>query len=102
MKKISEEEVKHIAYLARIKLSDEEVKMYTKQLETILEYMDKLNELDTKNIEPVSHIISVLKNTNLQCNYREDEAKDSGLQEEILSITPDRVGKFFKVEKVIE
>ena len=102
MKKISKQEVQHIAYLSRLALTDEELELYSKQLEVILEYMDKLNNVDTTNVEPVSSIIMLYKNIEKKPYYREDVPKESDCKNEILQNAPQRVQNYFKVEKVIE
>jgi len=102
MKKISKQEVQHIAYLSRLALTDEELELYSKQLEVILEYMDKLNNIDTTNVEPVSSIIMLYKNIEKKPYYREDVPKESDCKNEILQNAPQRVQNYFKVEKVIE
>ena len=102
MKKISKQEVKHIAYLSRLALTEEELELYSKQLEVILDYMDKLNNVDTTNVEPVSSIIMLYKNIEIKPYYREDVSKESMCGKEILQNAPQRVHNYFKVEKVIE
>lgn len=93
--KISREEVKHIANLARLKLSDEEESLMTQQLNNILIYMEKLNELDTSNIEPMHHAVE-------QVNVmREDKPKPSLTSERALSNAPQQNGTFFVVPKVL-
>ncbi|MEN3014133.1 MAG: Asp-tRNA(Asn)/Glu-tRNA(Gln) amidotransferase subunit GatC [Endomicrobiia bacterium] len=101
MRKITKEEVKHIAYLSRLALTEEELEIYSEQLEIILEYMDKLNSVDTSNVEPVKNILK-LYNLDIKPHYREDIPKDSGCQKEILENAPQRVHNYFKVEKIIE
>lgn len=102
MKKITKNEVEHIAYLARLALTEEEVELYSQQLEVILEYMDKLQEVDTEKIEPLTNIIKMYKNLNVKPSYRDDQPQQSSCQKELLDNAPQRVGNFFKVEKVIE
>ncbi|MCS7150866.1 MAG: Asp-tRNA(Asn)/Glu-tRNA(Gln) amidotransferase subunit GatC [Endomicrobia bacterium] len=102
MNKITKDEVKYIAYLARLGLTEEEIELYSKQLEVILEYMDKLKEVDTTNVEPLTNIIKLYTNENVQTSLREDEVMDSGCQKQILENAPEKVGNYFKVEKVIE
>jgi aspartyl-tRNA(Asn)/glutamyl-tRNA(Gln) amidotransferase subunit C len=92
---VSLKEVEKIAFLARLKLSDAEKKSMTKQLNIILEYMNKLNEVDTSNVEPLSHPFNI---TNV---YREDKRKKSLPVEKALQNAPDRSGNYFKVPKVI-
>ncbi|PJA98215.1 MAG: Asp-tRNA(Asn)/Glu-tRNA(Gln) amidotransferase GatCAB subunit C [Ignavibacteriales bacterium CG_4_9_14_3_um_filter_30_11] len=93
---ISKEQVKHIAKLARLKLNDEELESYTKELSSILDYIEKLNELDTANVEPLTHPI---ENNNV---FREDELEDSVSREDALKNAPKEDGKYFKVPKVIK
>lgn len=94
--KISLEEVSHIARLARLHLSEEEKEKFSIQLSNILTYMEKLNELDTSDIEPTSHVIT-LKNV-----FREDKLEPSLSSEEALRNAPDRSGNFFRVPRIIE
>lgn len=88
-------DVEHIAELARLKFSKEELENFTHQLNQILEYMDKLNELDTENVEPLSYPV---EGNNI---FREDELKPSISREEALRNAPDSDDEFFKVPKVI-
>jgi len=89
-------EVEHIAELARLKFSEDELQNFTNQLNQILEYVEKLNELDTENVEPLSHPI---EGNNV---FREDILKPSISREEALKNAPDSDNEFFKVPKVIE
>ncbi|HKZ72047.1 MAG TPA: Asp-tRNA(Asn)/Glu-tRNA(Gln) amidotransferase subunit GatC, partial [Nitrospirota bacterium] len=57
--KITRKEVEHVAKLARLALREEEVEQLTRQLSDILTYVEKLNELDTRNVEPTSHVLPV-------------------------------------------
>ncbi len=67
--KLTKQEVQHIADLARIKLSEKDEEKFQEQLSSILDYVNKLNEVDTKGVEPVSHVSGL-------CNIlREDEIK---------------------------
>ncbi|OGL41296.1 MAG: asparaginyl/glutamyl-tRNA amidotransferase subunit C [Candidatus Schekmanbacteria bacterium RIFCSPHIGHO2_02_FULL_38_11] len=93
---ISKEEVKHIAKLARIEFSEDEINRFTEQLSTILNYVSKLDELNTEDIVPTSHVID-LKNC-----FRDDEIKSSLPVEESLRNAPQREKFFFKVPKIIE
>ena len=88
-------DVEHVAKLARLQFSKEEIEKFTRQFNHILEYMQKLNELDTTNIEPLSHVIE-LNNV-----FRKDEVRLSYSVEEILKNAPSKTEKFFKVPKVI-
>ncbi len=88
--------IEQIAELARLNLKPEERMKLTKDLEAILAYVDQLQEIDTRKIEPTSHVLP------LQNVFRKDEAKPTRISEAVLSHAPKREGKFFKVPKVIE
>jgi len=94
--KISAEQVKYVADLARLELSPEEQEEFTAQLNAILEYMDQLNELETSGVEPTSHVLP-LRNV-----LREDVAGPSLTVEEVLANAPDQEQGHFKVPKIIE
>ena len=94
--KISKEEIEHIALLARLSLSEEEKELFGTQLSSILDYMEKLNELDTKNIEPTSHVLS-LNNV-----MRDDISTPSIPREDALMNAPSGTEKLYKVPKIIE
>ena len=94
--KITKDEVEYVAHLARLDFSEEEKVKFTSQLNDILMYMDKLNEVDTAGIEPMSHAIA------LQNVFRDDTVKDSLSHELSLSNAPEARGPFFRVPKVIE
>ena len=88
-------DVEHIAELARLKFSEKELDNFTHQLNEILSYVEKLNELDTENVEPLSHPV---ENTNV---FRDDEVMPSVKREEALKNAPNKNESFFKVPKVI-
>jgi aspartyl-tRNA(Asn)/glutamyl-tRNA(Gln) amidotransferase subunit C len=94
--KISKEEVKHIAMLSRLDLDEKEIAVYQDQLSRILEYVEKLSEIDTSHVEPVSHVIE-LNNV-----MRQDIVKPSLPRDEALKNAPDPSDKFFRVPKIIE
>lgn len=94
--KITRKEVEYVAHLARLKLSEEEAENFTSQLDQILTYFEKLNELDTKDIEPTAHCIPMVN------AFREDEVKQSLPVEDSLANAPAKEGNFFKVPKIIE
>ena len=94
--KISKEEVRHVAKLARLKLSNDEAGLYQKDLNSILGYVEELEELDTDNIEPMSHVLE-MKNV-----WREDIPNDDKNRESFLSNAPMREKDFFKVPKILE
>ena len=89
-------EVEHVAKLARLELSESEKDEFTRELNEILDFVTKLNELDTTGIEPTAHAIPV---TNV---FRPDAVTPSLDPEVTLSNAPDRIGDFFKVPKSIE
>ena len=94
--KISSQEVEYVAHLARLEITPKEKEKFTVQLNDILGYIDKLNELNTKGVEPMSHAIAV---TNA---FREDKILDSIGTEKSLVNAPDVRGEFFRVPKIIE
>ena len=89
------EEIKHIAKLARIELTGEELEKFRSDLAQILGYIEVLKTVDTDGVEPLAQV------TGLQNVFREDEAENSGLQDEIISRAPNRTGRFYKVKKVL-
>ncbi len=92
---VSKDDVKKIAELARLEFSDSEIDNYTVEMNEILGYVEKLNELDTENVEPLSHPI---ENNNV---FREDIKKSSTERERALKNAPDNTSEHFKVPKVI-
>jgi aspartyl-tRNA(Asn)/glutamyl-tRNA(Gln) amidotransferase subunit C len=94
--KIDREEVKHVARLARLELSEEEIERFTAQLSAILEYMDQLNEVNTEGIEPTSHILEF---TNV---FKKDQVEIGPWGSVSLSNAPAQEHKHYKVPKIIE
>lgn len=94
--KIDEKEISRVSKLARLELSDEEKNEFSKQLSDIISYVEKVNELDTKNIMPADHIVD-LKNV-----YREDKALDSLEIEKIEKMSPKFENGHIVVPKIIE
>ena len=92
---VTKRDVEKIAELARLKFSDEKLNNFTPQMNEILNYMEKLNELDTKNVEPLSHPV---EQTNV---FRNDEIKFSISTGEALKNAPVKDEHYFKVPKVI-
>ena len=92
---VTRKDVEYIAELARLKFKEEELESFTHQLNEILSYVDKLNELNTDNVEPLSHPV---ENINV---FRNDELKKSISTEDALKNAPDKTEKHFKVPKVI-
>ena len=98
--KLTHQEVLKIADLARLELSPDEVEKYSTQLSAILNYVEKLNLLDVKNIEPTAHAVMVP--TPLRPDVGTDPAlAGSPLLENSLANAPDREDSFFKVPKVL-
>ena len=92
---VTKKDVEYIANLARLSFNDEELENFTHELNEILNYVEKLNELDTKNVEPLSHPV---ENNNV---FRADEVKPSIDREDALKNAPERTEEFFVVPKVI-
>lgn len=94
--KIEIKDVEHVAALARLELSDAEKRQFAEQLNAILEYAEKLNELDTDNVQPTSHVIPMVN------VMREDEPRPSWPLEEVLKNAPDEEDGQFKVPAVLD
>jgi len=94
--KITRETVEYVAHLARLELDPQEIEQYTGQIDSILQYMDSLNTLDTDGVEPTSHAVPV------KCVMRDDVEKASFASEESVSNAPERIDTFFKVPPIIE
>ncbi len=97
MKLIDKDTVKHIAKLSRLSLAEEEVELYSKQLGDILLYISKLNQLNTDDVEPMSHVLPCLVNVE-----RPDAPAVSFSTEQALANAPEKDGDFFRIPKVIE
>ncbi|MCD6186907.1 MAG: Asp-tRNA(Asn)/Glu-tRNA(Gln) amidotransferase subunit GatC [Desulfuromusa sp.] len=94
--KISQKDVEHVARLARLTVVPEELKSLTEQMDAILGYVDKLNELDTTGVEPMAHAVPM---SNV---FREDEITPVIGTERALQNAPQSEDGYFKVPKVIE
>lgn len=97
---LNDKEVKHIASLARIKISDKEEKDLKKDLSSILEYIDKLNEIDTTEVEPL------YQTTGLVDSFRTDEPRgefkmDEDLNNKLIGQAPHKKDRFLKVKSVL-
>jgi aspartyl-tRNA(Asn)/glutamyl-tRNA(Gln) amidotransferase subunit C len=88
-------DVEHVAHLARLSFSDEEKARLMIQLNSILDYMDELNAIDTSGVEPLSHVIE------LQNVFRKDVCTPGVSREEALRNAPSHSDAFFNVPKVI-
>ena len=99
--KISREDVLRVADLAYLDLSDSELETYRKQIDEILEYAGKLNELDTSNVEPMAQVLA--DDQTADATLREDVVVPcGGVAAEILKQAPDPEPPYFRVPKVIE
>ncbi|MFA9558412.1 Asp-tRNA(Asn)/Glu-tRNA(Gln) amidotransferase subunit GatC [Evansella sp. AB-rgal1] len=96
MARISKEQVTHVANLARLEFSEDEIEMFAKQLDDIISYAEQLNELDTTNVEPTSHVLDI-KNV-----LREDKVRPSLDQKDVMKNAPDHSDGQFKVPSVLE
>jgi len=92
---VSRDDVQHVAQLARLDFSDDEEERMADELSQILDYVDKLNELDTSGVPPMSHVLDV---TNV---FRDDDIEERIDQEQALEPAPDQEGGYFKVPKVV-
>ena len=88
--------VKHISKLSRISIDEEKAKKLSKDLNSIFKFIEKLNELDTKNVEPLTSIVQ--KNLKL----RQDKIQSKNIREDILKNSPENNKDFFVVPKVVE
>ena len=94
--KIDEAQVRRVALLSRLELSDKEVAQFSGQLSDIVEYIEKLNELDTDNVQPLAHCLPV---HNV---LREDMPRPSLTNEQALANAPQREDEYFKVPKILD
>lgn len=95
--KITKETLEYISKLALLDLSENEKETLSKQLNDILSYFEKLKEVDTENIEPMTHPIEGLQNV-----FREDIPRESLTQEEALKNTKYKLKGFFKAPKILK
>ncbi|MCM3719521.1 Asp-tRNA(Asn)/Glu-tRNA(Gln) amidotransferase subunit GatC [Fictibacillus phosphorivorans] len=96
MSRISKDQVKHVAHLARLAVTDEEAEMLTEQLDKIIGFAEELNELDTDNVEPTTHVLE-MKNI-----LREDEVRNSVSVDEAMKNAPAQKDGQFKVPNILE
>ena len=95
-KKIDKQQVEKVAKLARLDLSEAEVGEFSDQLNAVIEYVEKMNELDTEGVEPLAHCLPV---HNV---FRDDEIKPSLGTDAVLKNAPQRDDGFFKVPKILD
>ena len=94
--KIDEAQVRRVALLSRLELSDKEVAQFSSQLSDIVEYIEKLNELNTDNVQPLAHCLPV---HNV---LREDIPHPSLTNDQALANAPQREDEYFKVPKILD
>ncbi len=94
-KKVTEQDIRHVAKLARLNCTEAEIQEFTGQLSAILEYVEQLNEVNTDQVEPLAHCLAV---DNV---FREDVPGRSLSNDQALSNAPQRDGEFFAVPKVL-
>jgi aspartyl-tRNA(Asn)/glutamyl-tRNA(Gln) amidotransferase subunit C len=93
---VSHEQVRHIAKLARIAMSDEELERLVPELNNILGWVEQLGEVDTEGVEPLATVV------DQRLRLREDVVTDGDCRDDILANAPDAQHGFFAVPKVIE
>ena len=93
---IDNDTVKHIAKLARISLDKKKIDSLSKDLTSIMKFIERLNELNTDKINPLTSII------NASLKSRKDEAKDEKIRDQILKNSPEKNEEFFVVPKVVD
>jgi aspartyl-tRNA(Asn)/glutamyl-tRNA(Gln) amidotransferase subunit C len=98
--KITREEVLRVAELAHLDLSEAEVAKYQLQLDSILEYIAKLNAVDTSKVEPMAQVLAESKDVNPA--MRDDVVVQCDVAKDVLKQAPDAEGAYFRVPKVIE
>tara|TARA_B100000029_G_C17373933_1_gene887191 strand:+ start:479 stop:778 length:300 start_codon:yes stop_codon:yes gene_type:complete len=95
-KKITIDEVKRIAKLAKLKISDDQLDYYADEMDKIISYFNKLSEVDTSNTEPMTHVSDINNITS------EDKIQKDNLSPEFIDDCPDTFGKFIKVPKILD
>ena len=95
MAKITKEEVKKVAHLARLELNENEINSHAEQLEKILEYIKQLEKIETEDVPCTTRAIEVIN------VFRKDEKKSYDCTQELLDLSPSREDDFFKVPKII-
>ncbi|UCE60626.1 MAG: Asp-tRNA(Asn)/Glu-tRNA(Gln) amidotransferase subunit GatC [Phycisphaerales bacterium] len=93
---LDETVIRHVALLSRLKITDEEVKVYAKQLSQVVDYMALLNEVDTADVPPAAYALQI---SNV---FREDDVRGAMTSEQALSNAPGQENGFFSVPKVID
>ena len=88
-------DIEHVAKLARLKLTDAEKKRFSNQMGTIIKYIEKLNELDTKNVEPTAHVLG------LENVFRDDIATNPLTDQDLINDSPAHSKGHYEVPKII-
>jgi len=102
MAKISADTVKKVARLANLRFSADQFKDYTKKFASVVDYVEKLNSLDTSGVEPTSHVLSGEGKIEPLKNTRDDNTGRFAGVDDILKNAPERAGRLIKVPKVID
>ncbi|GDX75101.1 aspartyl/glutamyl-tRNA(Asn/Gln) amidotransferase subunit C [Cyanobium sp.] len=95
MSRISADDVRKVAHLARLDLAEATIATYTSQLERILEYVAHLEQVDTEGIPPTTRAVEVVNVT------RDDTVNPTPVREELLNLAPEREGDFLRVPKIL-
>ncbi|TWJ51779.1 Aspartyl/glutamyl-tRNA(Asn/Gln) amidotransferase subunit C [Bacillus licheniformis] len=96
MSRISIEEVKHVAHLARLAITDEEAAMFTEQLDSIISFAEELNEVDTENVKPTTHVLQMK-------NIMREDVPDKGLSvEDVVKNAPDHKDGYIRVPSILD
>jgi len=95
-REIDQTQVRKVAKLSRLELTEAEVEEFTGQLIAILDYVEKMNELNTDNVQPLAHCLPINN------RFREDIVRESLGTEKTLANAPQRDGEFFKVPKILD
>jgi aspartyl-tRNA(Asn)/glutamyl-tRNA(Gln) amidotransferase subunit C len=98
--KITREDVVRVAELAYLDLSEDELEKYRRQIDEILDYIGKLNELDTSGVEPMAQVLA--DDQTADATLREDLVVPSAVGDDVLRQAPDPEPPYFRVPKVIE
>ncbi|OGI17751.1 MAG: hypothetical protein A3J63_02340 [Candidatus Moranbacteria bacterium RIFCSPHIGHO2_02_FULL_40_12b] len=92
---LSKDEVKHIAALARVGISDKETEKYQKDISAVLDYFEKLKEVGTEAVKPIGHI------TGRENSTREDKAEDFENKKDVVKLFPESKDNYCKVKSVL-
>ena len=95
MTKITSNDVRKVAQLARLELSEDQIELYTSQLEKILGYVAQLEKVETKDVLPTSRAVEVIN------VFRQDSVKDTTIRNELLDQAPEREGDFYRVPRIM-